>query len=291
MIRDLPVRLAKYLHPSLRSILVGRQKRWNRGSPQNRLAVNLINRYCRPVKPRVLPFYCDKCHLATRRLDTIIHHPCEDEGGKKNGGSKRYTPYDFNQDQKIAQNGYKLLRKNGLAVMEKTLKPQNIKLPSFSEAFPMIAAPKKYSQNIPTLQELCYNALEFEDPVEYVKIDEIMTIEPSTSSSEDLENLGKSSSKCLNHAPSGTFCFKCQKLFENYSDFQEHLDIEAEKMPQFMSVSTEERTGTINPEFSYRKRRHIAVKRDVSHIRCTSCQIGNFESTDALYAHMVKCGV
>ncbi|CAB3411309.1 unnamed protein product [Caenorhabditis bovis] len=261
-----------------------RPNRWNHGSPHFRLARNLKKKYCRQIKPRVLPFYCDNCHLATRRLELIRFHPCEVEEKKKKEGSRRYTPYDFSQDLKIAQIGHKSMRKDAMAVMERTPKPQHVKLATFEtvkEGEPQVI------RRVPTLQDLCHAALEFDMPIDCAPVDEVMTKEVPFKIPEHKK-------ECWLHSSSATFCFRCRELFNNYSDYSEHLENPTNilcktSIPEYQSVQKTECVGTMTNSMAYRRRRHKPVKRNISDIRCTLCHAGNFESTDALYSHMLKC--
>lgn len=129
----------------LKYLFFSRPKRWNSGSPSHRIAVNLVRKYKKQLKPRVLPFFCDHCRLASRTLLHIKEHVCDKEEKRKAARkeeSRKFADYDVTNgtnnllfsiilikvisEIKLATNSEKQWRFNAMAVLEQTLRPNKV---------------------------------------------------------------------------------------------------------------------------------------------------------------------
>ncbi|CCD70518.1 uncharacterized protein CELE_R07G3.7 [Caenorhabditis elegans] len=292
MIRDLPVGAAYLLHPSLRGILLSRPKRWNSGSPSHRIAVNLVRKYKKQLKPRVLPFFCDHCRLASRTLLHIKEHVCDKEEKRKAARkeeSRKFADYDVTNEIKLATNSEKQWRFNAMAVLEQTLRPNKV-------------APKKVEiEEDPGIDQLLdsepdqefYDAQEqeFEDDTPHYPIKDVLV----PSSQPPRPKVTLKSSECLGHNDAGVFCFNCKGSFDSYNQFQLHLNEDYNDgkcnraLPEYYYVQRHDRTHMFDKRYKHSVQHHKPIKRDISHIQCTLCKAVNFASTGDLYAHMVKC--
>lgn len=292
MIRDLPVGAAYLLHPSLRGVLVSRPKRWNSGSPSHRIAVNLIRRYKKQQKPRVLPFFCDKCRLSSRHFSHIKEHVCDKEEKKKANRkeeTRKYSDYDCSNEIKLALSAEKQWRFNAMAVVEQSLKPNTV-IPKKVE---FIQDPKIPQEIEAEPDQEFYDAQgeEYEDDIPHYPISEVLV--ESTQTTRPIETVKPTVHQ--SHSEPGVFCFNCKGSFDNYNQYHLHLskthnDGECSRaLPEYYYVEKKDRSGMLDKKYKHSLRHHKPIARDVSHIQCTLCKAINFASTGDLYAHMVKC--
>lgn len=292
MIRDLPVGAAYLLHPSLRGVLVSRPKRWNSGSPSHRIAVNLIRKYKKQKKPRVLPFFCDQCRLSSRHFAHIKEHVCDKEEKKKANRkeeNRKYSDYECSNEIKLALSAEKQWRFNALAVVEQSLKPDEV-------------VPKKYEfiqdPNIP--QEVdaepdqeFYEAREeeYEDDITHYPMNEVLV---ESSQAHRPEVTLKPSYHQSRHE-AGVFCFNCKGSFDSYNQYHLHLRREhnngqcSDALPEYYYTERHDKSGMLDKKYKHVLRHHTPLTRDISHIQCTLCKAKNFATTGDLYSHMVKC--
>ncbi|CAI2342611.1 unnamed protein product [Caenorhabditis sp. 36 PRJEB53466] len=270
---------------------MNRQKRWNNGSPPHRIAVNLVRRYKKQLKPRVMPFFCDKCRLSTRTLSHILGHVCDREEKRKadrKEAARKFSLYDCAAEIKMALNAEKQWRYNGMAVMEQTLKPEKV----CPKPVHIVQAPKEtqYLDHEPSPEFFAAQEQEFDDETPHYPLEEVLI--PST---QIRPKTTLKPSRCLAHPEPGVFCFHCKGSFDSYNQYQLHLRKEfsdgvcSRSLPSYYYVEREDRTGMFNKEHRHSVMHHVPVERDVSHIRCTLCKTMNFASTGDLYSHMIKC--
>ncbi|ULU05344.1 hypothetical protein L3Y34_017799 [Caenorhabditis briggsae] len=288
MIRDLPASAAYLLHPSLRGILQSRPKRWNSGSPSHRIAVNLVRKYKKQIKPRVLPFFCDHCRISSRYFSIIKDHECDKEDKKKAARKeeeRKYSDYDCTNEARLAMNAEKQWRFNALASLEQSLKP-NVIMPKKVEIskFPTEAEPLDCEPDQAFLEA---KKKEFEDdiphhPIEEVLIENTQAPRPPTTVKPDPRE-------------AGVFCFNCKGSFESYSQYHLHLFNSHDNgacskvLPSYYPTETIDRSGLFDPRYKHKVMHSRPSKRDVRHVRCTHCKTINFTSTAELYAHMINC--
>lgn len=292
MIRDLPVGAAYLLHPSIRGVLISRPKRWNNGSPSQRIAVNVIRKYKRQLKPRVLPFFCDHCRMGSRSFAHIKEHECDKEEKRKalrKEENRKYSDYDCSNEIKLALGAEKQWRFNALAVMEQSLKPDAV-------------LPKKVeiSEDPNLLQELdsvpdqeFYDAQEeeFEDDIPHYPISEVLI--ESTQATRPETTLKPTIYQSRKEA--GVFCFNCKGSFDSYNQYHLHLREDhnngecSKALPEYYYIENNDRTNMFDKNHRHSLMHHKPIKRDISHIQCTLCKAINFATTGDLYAHMVKC--
>lgn len=292
MIRDLPAGAANLLHPSLRGILQSRPKRWNSGSPSHRIAVNLVRKYKKQIKPRVLPFFCDSCRISFRSFSIAKGHTCDKEEKRKavrKEDTRKFSDYECANEMKLALNADKQWRFNALAVLERSLKPDTV-IPKRVE-IEKVSTEMEYLDFEPEQEFYEAQEKEFEDDIPHYPISEVLI--ESTQPARPVSTL--KSSTCMEHNDSGVFCFNCKGTFQSYSQYHLHLfddynDGKCSKaLPDYYYVEKSDRTGMFHKRYKHSVMHHKPIKRDVSHIQCTLCKAINFASTGDLYAHMIKC--
>ncbi|CAD6194005.1 unnamed protein product [Caenorhabditis auriculariae] len=268
-IRDLPRKFLPYLHPSLRTIVLRTRRRY---TVNRTLTTRIKNRYFNYTpKPRVFPWYCETCTLSSRFFSSIIYHECR----KKNAS---LHVQDFTNEQRIAQLGHRSKARDALAVMERIPNPQHVELTNLTYKKP--STRKQAVLKVPSLADLCTAKLAFPEPNDGFPMKEVFTAETTTFKDND----------CGEHVPTGYLCCACNFLFENFSRYDEHVAFSScTALPEPMQIDMKDALEIGDVE--HRRLRHRPVRRVVSHLKCTSCGAGGFESPASLYDHVIKCAV
>uniref|UniRef100_A0A7I4Y9I8 Tick transposon n=1 Tax=Haemonchus contortus TaxID=6289 RepID=A0A7I4Y9I8_HAECO len=270
-ITDVPKKYVQFLHPSLRSIVESRNRRWKvRRAEWLKVRNRLL--YYRP-QARVFPWYCEVCTLSSRFLSVIQEHSCS------NKNLSRHVQ-DFTNEQRIALLGFRSKAKDALAVMERVVNPQAIDLGKVSFPSEGHSSLATTLNRVPRLSEIC-----------------LAVLSPGKKRNGQLSRgypfqIKNGSYRYRHPRRTGQLCNVCRKLFPIFTDYEAHLvdgncsnEMPPDPVPIHMSDS-----GNVPSNYDLSPITECAKATAKPRVMiCSLCHDDRFSSVTMFHEHIIEC--
>lgn len=295
----LPTTLHKYIHPTFRVPLLRGQKKRRRLVKRKPLHLILRKYILLDVKPRIPPLHCARCGLVTRLVSTISSHDCNGNIFHWRGpGGPAHAEFNTLGDDEIteemmAAGGRNAAKRDGMAILERFARPQNVVMYSIKYSEPRSSIPAPTGKSVPSLSELVTRVLAPPRSV-YPSLPSDQVFEQRSVPVVSQRRMGK-------NVRDGHLCRPCGRLFASFDDYDVHLEPTIDEkgedtnpcrkvLPNPIPVQLND-CGNAPAEYDFSSRR-LKVKggiRKASVDSCTGCGMEGFESTLHFHTHIMEC--